>query len=59
MTEGDFAALFAEAEDLINDPLGQRQNFNLSNVIIGFVDGTTFRPMVTNTKKLPNLKLAA
>ncbi|MFV0627201.1 MAG: hypothetical protein ACK5N8_07625, partial [Alphaproteobacteria bacterium] len=48
--EGDFAALFEEAQDYINDPLGQRTNFSLANATINFADGTTFRPMVTDNK---------
>ncbi|MFV0626727.1 MAG: autotransporter domain-containing protein [Alphaproteobacteria bacterium] len=50
INEGNFYAMFEDTADTINDPLGQRLNFSLSNATLSFADGTTFRPKITATK---------
>ncbi|MFV0626094.1 MAG: hypothetical protein ACK5N8_01935, partial [Alphaproteobacteria bacterium] len=45
---GTFYAMFEDKQDLVNDPLGQRLSFDLSNAVVLFADGTIFKPKVTN-----------
>ncbi|MDD4555782.1 MAG: autotransporter domain-containing protein [Alphaproteobacteria bacterium] len=46
--EGTFYAMFDNKQDVLNDPLGQRLSFDLSNATISFNGGTVFKPKVTN-----------
>ncbi|MFV0625745.1 MAG: autotransporter domain-containing protein [Alphaproteobacteria bacterium] len=50
VNEGSLYAMFDEVQDIDNDPLGQRLNFNLNNATVVFENGTAFRPMITDTK---------
>ncbi|MDD4555835.1 MAG: autotransporter outer membrane beta-barrel domain-containing protein [Alphaproteobacteria bacterium] len=48
--EGALYAMYDQEPDLINDPNGQRLNFDLSNAKVVFESGTSFRPLMTEAK---------
>ncbi|MFV0626550.1 MAG: autotransporter domain-containing protein [Alphaproteobacteria bacterium] len=55
--DGSFYAMFEDKHDAINDPLGQRLNFNLSNATTTFENGSLFRPKVTTNGKIADLDM--
>lgn len=50
--------MFEDKHDAINDPLGQRLNFNLSNATTTFENGSLFRPKVTTSGKIADLDMS-
>ncbi len=56
--DGSFYAMFEDKHDAINDSLGQRLNFNLSNATTTFENGSLFRPKVTTSGKIADLDMS-